>query len=249
MTPNRSGIRNKKSDTRFIIPLLLLIFVISSCNFPQDKPVTSPAEEDPPVEVTFEVGDPHAKVVFEEEALSALLPFEIGYTWIYNGFAEYGHTMTLDAIIESEDSSVYEISGEVADMSGGEGNFSVDLTLKYILSGNSIVQEKAEEMMLDSKFDRLTLIKLPLEVGNTWTETVIDPETQNEVTLNSEIVIVEMVDSAMQYTVRYDDVDSDYYELRIFREGVGVISVEKLLELTDDNFPASYTLFMSGMLE
>jgi hypothetical protein len=204
---------------------------------PPDEPITPPAE------------DPTSEVIFEEEALSTLLPSEIGYTWIYNGFAEYGHRMTLDAMIESEDSNVYEISGEVADMSGGEGNFSVDLTLKYILSGNSIVQEKTEEMMLDSKFDRLTLIKLPFEVGNSWTETVIDPETQNEVTLNSQIESVEMVDGAMQYTVRYDDADSDYYELRVIREGVGVISVEKLLELTGGDFPVSYSLFMSGLLE
>ncbi|HSL86528.1 MAG TPA: hypothetical protein VK861_06310, partial [Bacteroidales bacterium] len=197
----------------------------------------------------FEEEDPPMDVVFEVEALSALLPSEIGYTWIYNGFAEYGHSMTLDAIIESDDSNVYEISGEVADMSGGEGNFNVDLTIKYILSGNTIVQEKTEEMMLDSKFDRLTLIKLPFVIGNTWTESVIDPDTQNEVTLNSGIETATMVDGAMQYTVRYEDVDSDYYELRVIREGVGVISVEILLELTDGNFPASYSLFLSGMLE
>jgi hypothetical protein len=216
---------------------------------PQDKPSIPSVGEDPPPEATLEEGDPPLVVPFEKEALSALLPSEIGYTWIYNGFAEYGHTMKLDAIIESENSSVYEISGEVADMSGGEGNFSVDLTIKYILSGNSIVQEKTEEMMLDSKFDQLTLIKLPFEVGNSWTETVIDPTTQNEVTLNSEIETVGMVDGAMQYIVRYDDVDSDYYELRVIREGVGIISVEKLLELTDGSFPASYSLFTSGMLE
>jgi len=237
MTPNRSSFRHKKSVNLMTVSLLLLIFVLFSCNMPPDEPITPPAE------------DPTEEVVFEEVALSALLPSEIGYTWIYNGFAEYGHTMTLDAILATEDSNVYEISGEVADMSGGEGNFSVDLTLKYILSGNSIVQEKTEEMMLDSKFDRLTLIKLPFEVGNSWTETVIDPETQNEVTLNSQIESVEMVDGAMQYTVRYDDADSDYYELRVIREGVGVISVEKLLELTGGDFPVSYSLFMSGLLE
>jgi hypothetical protein len=237
MTLHRLCLQHKKSFKLFGVSLFLLVFILFSCTISPDETST------PPAETTT------AEVVFEQEALSALLPSEIGYTWIYNGFAEYGHTMTLDAILASVDSSVYEISGEVADMSGGEGNFSVDLTLKYILSGNSIVQEKTEEMMLDSKFDRLTLIKLPFEVGNTWTEIVINPETQNEVTLISVIETVEMVDGAMQYTVRYDDANSDYYELRVFREGVGVISVEKLLELTDGNFPASYSLFMSGMLE
>jgi hypothetical protein len=228
--------RHKYTISLFLASLLIVILALTGCTKPPEVPVTPPEE-------------PPAEVVFEKEALSALLPSETGYTWIYNGFAEYGHTMTLDALIESGDNSVYEISGEVADMSGGEGNLNVELTLKYILSGNSMVQEKTEEMMLDSKFDQLTLIKLPFEVGNTWTETVIDPETEEEVTLKSGIEAAEMVDGAMQYTVRYNDADSDYYELRVIREGVGVISVEKLLELADGDFPASYFLFVSGMLE
>lgn len=236
MTSNRFVFKGLKTGTLLAAALLLFIFALAGCAKPPEPPVTPP--EEPPVEV-----------VFEKESLSALLPADIGYTWIYNGFAEYGHTMTLDAIIESEDSSIYEISGEMADMSGGEGNLDVALTLKYILSGNSIVQEKTEEMMLDSKFDQLTLIKMPFEVGTTWTEDVVDPETGDEVTLNSTIEAAEMVDGAMQYTVRYIDAASDYYEVRVIREGAGVISVEKLLELAGGDFPASYFLFMGGMLE
>ena len=229
----------KHTHLNLILPLallLILILALTGCVKPPAEPVTPP--EEPPVEV-----------VFEKEALSALLPTQIGYQWIYNGFAEYGHHMTLDAILESEDSSIYEISGEVADMSGGEGNLEVALTLRYILSGDSIVQEKTEEMMLDSKFDRLTLIKLPFKVGNSWTEIVTDPDTSDEVTLNSTIEAAEMVDGAMQYTVRYLDPDSDYFEVRVIREGVGVVSVEKLLELTGGDFPVSYFLYISGMLE
>lgn len=238
MTSNKFVFKGTKTSALLIAALLLFILAFTGCTNPEPpaEPENPPAEQPPETEV------------FEKEALAALLPSEIGYTWIYNGFAEYGHTMTLDAIIESESDSVYELSGDVADMSGGEGNLDTALTIKYILSGNTLIQEKTEEMMLDSKFDRLTLIQLPFEVGNTWEEGVLDPETGDEVTLNSTIEAAETVDGAMQYTVRYEDTASNYYELRVLREGVGVLSVEKLLQLSESDFPASYSLYMSGML-
>jgi hypothetical protein len=238
VTSNKYIFKGTKTGTLLTAALLLFLLALTGCTKPEP-----PAEtETPPAE------QPSETEVFEKEALSALLPAEIGYTWIYNGFAEYGHTMTLDALIESENSSVYEISGDVADMSGGEGNLDTALTIKYILSGNTLVQEKTEEMMLDSKFDKLTLIQTPLAAGNTWTEEVSDPDTGETVTLSSTIEAAEMLDGAMQYTVRYEDTASNYYELRVLREGVGVISVEKLLQLTESDFPAGYSLYKSGML-
>ncbi|MDW7662183.1 MAG: GerMN domain-containing protein [Bacillota bacterium] len=103
--------------------------------------------------------------------------------------------------------------------------------------------------MLDSKFDRLTLIKTPLVAGTTWIQDVIDKDG-NSSRINAIIKKVEIVDdNKTQYTIRYDDVNSAYFEERIIREGVGVVSVEKLLELSDTSFPAGYTLYVSGILK
>jgi hypothetical protein len=186
-------------------------------------------------------------MIFEKTALSALLPTEIGYKWIYNGFAEYGHTMTLDRIEDLIDRRTYFISGAVDDMSDGEGTFNRDLSIKYTLIGNAMIQEKTEQMMLDSKFNRLTLIETPLVAGTTWTETIPD-KTGKMTKIDAIIRKVEVVDGKMQYTIHYDDVASAYYEERVIREGVGVISLEKLLELGEEPFPASYFLFMSGIM-
>lgn len=187
-------------------------------------------------------------VSYEKAALSALLPDRTGYSWIYNGFAEYGHTMTLDEIIDTQTQRIYKISGEVEDMSGGEGDINGDLSIRYILMGNTLIQEKSEQRMLDSKFNRLTLIKTPLVAGTTWTETLLD-KNGNAAKVDSIIKKVEIVEGGKkQYTVYYDDVNSEYYEERLIREGVGVVSVEKLLELSDMSFSAGYFLHLSGLL-
>ncbi|MDO9593279.1 MAG: GerMN domain-containing protein [Erysipelotrichaceae bacterium] len=187
-------------------------------------------------------------VKYEKTALSALLPSEIGYSWIYNGFAEYGHTMTLNSITDELTRRVYTITGEVDDMSDGESLISGALSIKYILTGNALIQEKTELRMLDSKFNRLTLIKTPLVAGTTWTETLTDKYGKSA-KIDAIIKKVEIVDGTKkQYTVYYDDVNSAYFEERVIKEGVGVVSVEKLLELTDMSFPAGYFLYVSGMI-
>lgn len=188
-------------------------------------------------------------VTYEKIPLSALLPSELGYSWIYNGFAEYGHTMTLNNIEDDPTQRIYTITGEVDDMSGGESFEDNSISIQYILSGNELIQEKAELHMLDSKFDRLILIKTPLVAGTTWTQDAIDKDG-NSSRINAIIKKVEIVDdNKTQYTIRYDDVNSAYFEERIIREGVGVVSVEKLLELSDTSFSAGYTLYVSGILQ
>jgi hypothetical protein len=180
--------------------------------------------------------------------LEALLPNVTGYSWIYNGFAEYGHTMTLDSITDEPTRRIYTIKGEIADMSDGEGTMNRDITIRYILTGNQLVQEKTEDLMLDSKFDRITLIKTPLEAGTTWNEILMD-KSGNSGEIDAIIKKVEILANGQkEYTVHYNDVNSPYYEERVIREGVGVVSVEKWLELKDSSFPVSYFLYVSGVM-
>lgn len=186
-------------------------------------------------------------LVYERDALAALLPSETGHTWIYNGFAEYGHTMTLDRIEEASNRRTYVLSGEVSDSSDGEGNLGRGISLNYILQGNALIQEKTAPMMLDSKFDRLTLIETPLVAGTTWTETLMD-QSGRTAKIDAIIQKVEIVDGKKQFTVRHQEVGSSYYEVRVLREGAGVLSFEKLLQLTEDSFPVSYSLYMGGEL-
>ena len=175
--------------------------------------------------------------------LSHLLPNSQGFEWNYNGFAEYGHIMQIDNIVDEDAKREYIISGEIADPSGGEGSLDRNLDLKYIIKENKLIQEKTEETMMDSKFDKLTLIQTPLVAGTYWNEEVTDKEG-NETTINAYIKKVEINDDLeTEYTVRYDDANSEYYEIRTIREGVGVVNFEKLLELEDSSFPVTYFLY------
>ena len=183
---------------------------------------------------------------YEKDQLSKLLPDKTGYMWIYNGFAEYAHEMTIDSIKEEYQKMTYHIIGKVEDPSGGESKLNMDIDIKYIISENRLIQEKNEEAMLDSKFDSITLIKTPLAAGTFWSENIAD-SSGKETTINSIITKVEIdEDGLKQYTVKYEDINSSYYEERIIKEGAGITSVEKLLELEDSTFPVSYFLYLSG---
>ena len=179
------------------------------------------------------------------QSLVSLLPGSAGFVWLYDGFAEYGHQMVLEAINETGRGIEYIIRGEVGDPSGGESTKDRNINIKYIVTSNSIIQEKAEESMLDSKYDKMTLIRTPLTAGNQWTEEVTDNQGR-KTTMKAFIKKVEIIENGVkEYTVRYNDMNSEYYEERLIRENIGVVNFEKLIEVPNTSFPVSYSLFKS----
>lgn len=188
---------------------------------------------------TASINDSEYKI----EELSQLLPKSKGFKWNYNGFAEYGHIMKLENIVNEDNKREYIINGEVGDPSGGKSDIDRSLDIKYTIKDNRLIQEKTEKSMLDSKFDELTLIQTPLVAGTYWEEEVKDKEGVNT-NIKAYIKKVEINDDLKTvYTVRYDDVNSDYYEIRTIEEGLGITKFEKLLELEDSSFPVSYSLY------
>ncbi len=181
-------------------------------------------------------------MTYQKEALSKLLPATTDYKWTYHGFAEYGHEMTLNSITDETTKRTYTMTGMVGDPSGGESAADLRINMQYIIEKTSMIQQKSEQTMMDSKFDRLTLIKTPLVAGTFWTEKVTD-KTGISKDINAKITKVEILTAGIkQYTVRYKDIKSPYYEERIMREGVGVVSFEKLFELQGESFTAGYYL-------
>jgi hypothetical protein len=173
--------------------------------------------------------------------LEGLLPAETGYKWIYFGFAEYGHEMTLNDIIKDSRQTVYKITGEVFDMSDGEaqGDFGIDL--EYIIKNGTLVMNKKSEKMMDWEFDSMILIKTPLEKGNTWKQKLISRDKQ-EMVLNCVITDIADDNGVKTYTVLYEHVDSSYYEERKIREGVGVTSMNRLYVSQDMSFEIGYQI-------
>ncbi|MDW7685054.1 MAG: GerMN domain-containing protein [Bacillota bacterium] len=220
-----------KKISVFIL-LTLLVVALSGCTASEPDPDPDPNGGNNP---------PPEPVVSEE--LAGLLPEEEGYEWVYNGFAEYGHIMSLDSITESEGKRTYRISGEVSDPSGGEAEQDFSLTVSYVVDEDSLVQVKTEEAMLDSKFDQLTLLKTPLTVGTSWQEQVTDKEG-NQATISGKITEVKEEDAKKIYTVRYEEQNSAYWEERVIKEGAGIQSFERLMDLGDEPFTVGYYLFV-----
>lgn len=178
----------------------------------------------------------------ETTGIKDLLPQEVNYSWSYFGIAEYGHEMTVRAIEETPHNTYYYMDGNVFDASGGESDRDFSLSLLYVVDDNVLIQVQEEEMMLDSDFGRLELIRAPLEQGNTWRQILIN-EYGSPVTFETTITEVKTENGQNIYTVRYEDPYTSYYEVREIKEGVGVVSYEKLI-IDDEtgNYVVSYFL-------
>ncbi|MCK5129898.1 MAG: hypothetical protein KAQ68_08605 [Clostridiales bacterium] len=178
------------------------------------------------------------------KTLANLLPESIGHTWIYNGFAEYGHRMTLSEITQSDAGRIYKISGQVDDISGGESNKDYSIEISYTISDKMMVQTHTGEMLMDTAYERIILIQLPLQQNNTWEQTVIN-KNGKDVTLKCTITEAFYEEGQESYTVLYEDVNSSYYEKREIQKGLGVISYEKLyIPDAGDAFVMGYQLFV-----
>ncbi|MFP4698493.1 MAG: S-layer homology domain-containing protein [Eubacteriales bacterium] len=171
-----------------------------------------------------------------------LLPKYNNFTWTYFGLAEYGHNMSISSITKSEESTHYYIQGNVHDMSGGESDSEFSLQLEYIVNTDSIIQIKEEETMLDSNFDQLELIRGPLEEGTTWSQEV-EEEDGSTTILECSITNVEASNNGKVFAVLYEDTNSPYYEKREIQEGIGVISLEKLMFTQEgETYKAGYSI-------
>lgn len=174
-------------------------------------------------------------------ALQQLLPEKEGFHWVYDGFAEYSHTMDLKELKKEGSRIEYDIDGEIADMSGGASARDFSLEVEYVIKDGVLTQQKNEELMLDSISDNIQLLKAPLSKGARWQQTATSRDGK-KLSLNCQITEITGENGLKEYTVIYDDQNSDYFERRKIREGTGVVSFEKRITNKGESFVAGYTL-------
>lgn len=163
------------------------------------------------------------------------------FKWIYTGFAEYMQELTILDVYETSSKKTYKTSGEVLDMSSGESSLDFSLAVNYIVTHDELIQEKIEEVMMDSEFDKLTLLRLPIEVDATWSESVISSDGDKE---TIQATIVEIIGKKPNRTVRveYKNKDDSYIEKRSIQEGLGVVSFDKTMKFGSEKFEMGYSL-------
>lgn len=208
-----------------VIPMLSLL-LLPGCGPGGDAPQTGA-----PADSTWQA----------DLSLQRLLPSEAGYTWHYFGFAEYVFSMQLEQVCADDASIVYAVSGMVEDMSDGESSLDFSIDLDYVVSDSALSVVQTSEVSMDNDFSEMVLVRLPLTVGNTWTQTVTNLDGE-DVELVCEIEEMEQ-GPPMRVTVRYRDAAGPYYQLRVFEEGVGVVTFEKLFMSPDGDFEIGYSIF------
>lgn len=174
--------------------------------------------------------------------LASLFPNIEGTTWTYYGTADYAQHMKIDKTYETSTQKVISITGEVDDLSGGASNKDYRLEVNYKISSDRVVQTKLSDVMMDSEYDKLTLIMSPLAKGTTWVEDVIDSQGK-KVKLKGEIIEIEDDDNGTIYKVRYEEEGSDYSEVRRIQAGRGVVDFIKTLKYQDQSMELSYHLY------
>jgi hypothetical protein len=221
------GEMNMKKSISLLILVLLVTSVLAACtsgnagtkdkeNVGQEKPST--AAEQP------------KKEAGASEELLQMFPSRVGTEWIYNGFAEYGHQMRLDAVnIMNSSTLQYLITGEVADMSGGaEGTGDYSLLLEYRFTAQAVREVFVKGEKVPHKIKEFDILRLPLEKGNTWTQKVVI--TGKETELKAEIMEAGKDPASGAKVVKVDYTapmegfpGGQYKESRTFREKEGLL--------------------------
>ena len=175
------------------------------------------------------------------EVIKSLLPQSPGFRWVYNGFAEYGHTMALKSAIPHDSSIYYELEGNIHDPSGGEASGNFDLQVKYEITNMSLIMRQNSEKMMDN-FLELELIRLPLQEGTQWIQ-----EAKNKNGRNYQLICtinkIENLPEGKVYTITYQDKNSNFYEKRRIQEKWGVISFETVWESKEGPVTMGYYLY------
>lgn len=176
-----------------------------------------------------------------DKSLSELFPQEEGWQWEYTGSANYAHHMHLDKVYEAGSQKVLTLSGEVNNVSSGTTHSDYSLEVTYAIEGDRVVQTKLSDALMDSEYDKVTLIMSPLALGTSWKETVIDSQGKT-VAIQSEIIDVEDHPDGKIYKVVYKEMKSDYSEVRKIQVKQGVIDFVKTMKYADQSLELTYRL-------
>jgi len=163
------------------------------------------------------------------EELMSYFPDKTGFTWVYSGFAEYGHRMVLDSITEvrSKGDVVYQISGMVEDMSGGESEADFSFQIQYIFGNDQAVERILHKgIVFPHRIDGLVMLKAPVKKGQKWSFRAEDGSQVDAVITEAG---VDDEDNLAYCEVEYTTPDHSmpdglYRETRTFKKGIGVTS-------------------------
>ena len=176
------------------------------------------------------------------EEIKKLLPKQAGYHWVYSGFAEYGHIMDLKSIVVGDAETVYTVTGEVGDASGGEAQGDFSFSIDYVVkNGGLFMRQKAPRMM--DNFTELELIRAPLQAQSKWEQKAINKKDNKEYQLACTILEVKNEPDGKVYVIEYKDKNSNFFERRWIKENIGIINFETVWNSAEGPVEMGYALY------
>lgn len=225
---------------RILFIIFLLIFTLTACssndiNKDNEKPsneqqenITNNIDPNAPDNKGEEINsnEDEKNYIRNAEIIKLYLP-DKEKEMHYYGLAEYGHIAIMNIVSEDLEKSEYKYLGTYQDGSGIEDHFEI----KYIIdnkegfiSEHVISNTRNDNKEVNSKLHDLILVKLPLEIGNKWTQkTIINGEKH---TVNSEIIEYDNETGKIKVSYVAEGVsgyyNQTYFEERTFEKGYGL---------------------------
>ncbi len=186
------------------------------------------------------------------EILSEIFPDQIGFTWMYYGYAEYGHIMSIVGIKTDIDFYNISIKGYMNDgVEDPDPHGNRTFTIEYNFNNSEIkeyiVNNEDNSNNINSIIPNKTILKLPLKEGNSWEDvfsyngknytalSVLEEIRTNDEELKKEYVVRTTVNDIEGFP------DNTYVEQSVYREGTGLVGFiktglyyESYMPLTED---------------
>jgi len=149
--------------------------------------------------------------------------------WRYDGSLEYMVNMRKLGAKDEGGNTRYIAEAVVEDMSDGEGRNKKDFykaEVQYLLTKDALIQSGQRKPLMDSEFQTLELLRLPLKQGASWTQTQKDA-LGKPVALDCRITNLQVKDGRTILDVTYASRDGEHYAWRRFIGGDGLAQYEK----------------------
>ena len=154
----------------------------------------------------------------------------------YNGDAGYQHVVNQIEPIDDSNGLGVKLLGEVKNVSAPGKYENHAFTIELLVDDEKMLQTYSGKRLNESEFLKLVLIKLPLEVGNTWK---FNSETRwgNSVSVVGEIIEFDETEGFVK--VRHS-LKSGYYEERTLFKSHGVTDFIRLVTFKNETAITGY---------
>ncbi|CAH2212660.1 hypothetical protein [Tepidibacter aestuarii] len=195
-----------------------------------------------------EVEQDTGKKTYSNE-LASYFPSVEGTVLNYSGTAEYGQGLTLNKVVDNNESLMLNFKGEILDISEGEGPSKEDriIETEYIINKDTVTQTQKNltRRFSQSIITEQIVLKLPMKVGNTWDQKItIDGK---EYTAKTKITDVSKDDrnrnmikteTTIQGIENYTE--NTYREIKVFKEGKGLVEFRNTILLGESKSPFEF---------